>query len=82
MHSDGIFIQHHIGAFHADRPAELAQHLLQPRVGLRRRAIDQACRVLGYGMFECCSPSQRKGTGMQPQAEMHEYDEQQQGDQV
>ena len=57
MHSDGVLIQHHIGAFHADRPAELAQHLLQPRVGFRRGAIDQPCRVLGYDMLECCSPS-------------------------
>ena len=28
VYPDGVFIQHHIGAIRADRPAELAQHLL------------------------------------------------------
>jgi hypothetical protein len=77
MHSGGVLIQHHIGAFHADRPGELAQHLLQPRVGLRRRAIDQARRIFGYDTLEYCPLSQRKGAPTQPQAEMHECDEQQ-----
>jgi hypothetical protein len=82
MHSDGVLIQHYIGAFHANRAAEFAQHLFQPRVGLRRRAIDQARRILGYDMLECCSPSERKGARAQPQAEMHGCDEQQQRDQI
>ena len=77
VHSGGDLIQHHIGAFRADRPAELAQHLLQPRVGFRRRAIDEACRILGYDVLERCQPSYGKGAGTQPQAEIREHDEQQ-----
>ncbi len=30
MHSDGVLIQHYIGAFHANRAAEFAQHLFRP----------------------------------------------------
>jgi hypothetical protein len=56
--------------------------LRQPRVGLPRRAIYQARRILGYDMIEYCSPSQRDRARAQPQAEMHEYDEQQQRDQI
>ncbi len=82
VHSGGVLIQHHIAALHADRPAELAEHLLQPRIGFRRRAVDQARRVLGNDMLECRPLSQRKGAGTQPQAETHEHDEQQQRDQV
>ena len=52
IHSGGALIQHHIAAFHADRSAELAEHLLQPRIGFGRRAVDQARRVLGYDMLE------------------------------
>ena len=78
MHAGGVFSEHHISAFDADRPAKLAKHLLQPRLGFGRWAIDQACRVLGDDMLECRSPTQRKRASAQPQAQMHEHDEQHQ----
>jgi hypothetical protein len=34
MHSDGVLIQHYIGAFHADRAAEFAQHLFFSRASV------------------------------------------------
>ena len=79
---DRFLIQHHICAICADRPTELAEHLLQPRLGFGRRAIDQARRILGYDMFKCRPPSQCNGAGTKPQAEKHEHDEQQQRNQV
>jgi hypothetical protein len=78
----GGLVQHHIGAFHADRPAELAQHLVQPCPGFRRAAIDQPCRILREHALECGAPSESKGTGAQPQAEIHQRHKQQQRNEI
>ena len=59
MHADGILVEHHIGAFKADRPAEFAEHLLQPRFGFGRRTIDQPRRILRDDMLERRPPRQR-----------------------
>jgi hypothetical protein len=40
VYSGGVLIEDNIGAFRADRLADVAERLLQPRVSFCRRAID------------------------------------------
>src|SRR3984957_7258629 len=72
VNPDRVFAQHNVNTISLDRPSKLRQGLLEPRLGLGRRAIDQTRRLLRDQMLECRPLSQRDRSGPEPSSEIDE----------
>ena len=72
INPDRVFADHDVGAISLDRFSECCQRLLKLRLGLGRRAIDQAGGLLCNPMLESRAFSQRDCSGSEPSSEIDE----------
>ena len=79
VNPDTVFADHDVGAIRIDRSSEFRQGLLEPRLGLGRRAIDQARGLLCDQMLERRPFSQRDCSGSEPSSEIDEGERKENG---
>ena len=72
VNPDRVFAQHNVDTISLDRSSKICQGLLKPRLGLGRRAIDQARGMLRDQMLERRPLSQRYRSGPEPSSEIDE----------
>src|SRR4029077_3765066 len=79
VNPDRGFAPHNVDTISLDRSSKFCQGLLEPRLGLGRRAINQARGPLRDQMLERRPLSQRDRSGSEPSSEIDERESKQNG---